>query len=154
MEIRDPAQDVEADKMQKYMLLGLLGLCTWEDVRKREVTVIYILLFGIAGVVMHLFFPICSIYSVLWGGLLGVVMMIVSAVSRGNIGMGDGILLVVTGVYLGGSDNLELFLTGLLLAAVWSLGLFVFKKKRGNDEIAFIPFLLISYFIMLIRWQL
>lgn len=140
--------------MQKYMLLGLLGLCTWEDVRKKEVTVIYVLLFGVAGVVMHLLFPVCSIYNLLWGGLLGGVMMLASVVSHGNIGMGDAILLVVTGIYLGGADNLELFLTGLLLAAVWSLGLLIFKKKRGNDEIAFIPFLLVSYFIMLIRWQL
>lgn len=140
--------------MQKIVLLGLLSLCTWEDIRRKELTVIYILLFGIAGVILHLFHPVCSIYSLLWGSLLGVGMMALSLLSRGSIGMGDGILLMVTGVYLGGTDNLELFFTGLLLAALWSLALLVCRKKRGKEEIAFVPFLLVSYIFKLIGWQL
>lgn len=138
--------------MQKYMLLGLLGLCSWEDIKGKELRIIYILLFGIGGVVLHLFYPICSIYSILWGILLGLIMMFFSWISRGSIGMGDGILLVVTGIYLGGNNNLELFLTGLLLAALWSLGLLVFCKKSRKEEIAFVPFLLASYITMMIRW--
>ena len=78
-------------------------------------------------------------------------MMMLSAATRGNVGMGDGILLVVTGVYLGGSENLALFMMGLLLSALWSLGLLLLKKKGRKEEIAFVPFLLLSYFIMLIR---
>ncbi len=140
--------------MQKYVMLGLLGFCAWEDVRKKQVAVIPVLLFGAIGTLLHLFFPICSIYSILCGVLLGVATMAASYVSRGSIGMGDGILLAVTGVYLGGAGNLELFFTGLLLAACWSLGLLAFKKKKGKDEIAFVPFLLLSYATMLVRWRL
>lgn len=140
--------------MQKVVVFGLLSLCTWEDVRRKELTVIYILLFGIGGVILHLFHPVCSIYSLLWGILLGAGMMVLSWLSRGGIGMGDGVLLAVTGVYLGGMDNLELFFTGLLLAALWSLVLLVCKKKRGKQEIAFVPFLLVSYIFMLIKWQI
>ena len=95
--------------------------------------------------------PVCSIYSILWGMLLGLALILVSLVTRGSVGVGDGILLAVTGVYLGGSKNLELFMMGLLLAALWSLGLVVVKKKKGKEEIAFVPFLLISYFLMILR---
>ena len=137
--------------MQKVMVLGLLGLCSLEDVKHKHLTIIYILMFGIGGVVLHLFAPVCSIYSILCGMLLGVAMIVISAITRGSVGMGDGILLVVTGVYLGGYENLELFMTGLLLSALWSLGLLVFKKKKRKDEIAFVPFLLLSYFVMLFR---
>ena len=119
-------QDAGVNSMQKFMVLGLLGLCTWEDVKRKELTLIYILLFGVCGVCLHLFYPECSIYSILWGMLLGVSMMLVSWLSRGKTGMGDGILLVVTGVYL------------------LSLG-----KKNGKEKIAFVPFLLISYLMML-----
>ncbi|MCI8484163.1 MAG: hypothetical protein HFH41_07470 [Lachnospiraceae bacterium] len=138
--------------MQKYMLLGLLGLCSWEDMKRKELKIVYILLFGIGGMVLHLFYPVCSIYSILWGILLGVIMMLLSWISRGSIGMGDGILLVVTGIYLGGNNNLELFLTGLLLAALWSLSLLAFRKKNRKEEIAFVPFLLVSYITMILRW--
>lgn len=138
--------------MQKFMVLGLLGLCTWEDVKRKELTLIYILLFGACGVCLHLFYPECSIYSMLWGMLLGVAMMLVSWISRGKTGMGDGILLVVTGVYLGGLGNLRLLFTGLVFAAVWSLMLLAFGKKSGKERIAFVPFLLVSYLIMLAGW--
>lgn len=140
--------------MQRYVLLGLLGICTWEDVKNKELTTANILLFGIGGVMLHPFFPTCSIYSILWGVFLGLAVMAISWISRGGIGMGDGILLMVTGVYLGGAANLELFIIGLLFSFLWALGLVVFWKKKGQEEIAFVPFLLISYLIMLVRWQL
>ncbi|MCI9136819.1 MAG: hypothetical protein HFH48_04535 [Lachnospiraceae bacterium] len=137
--------------MQRYVLLGLLGLCSWEDIKSKELTVIYILMFGIGGMLLHLFCPIHSIYSIMWGILLGVILMVLSWLTGGTIGMGDGILLVVTGVYLGGANNLELFLTGLLLAAFWSLGLLLFHRKGGREKIAFVPFLLAAYLLMLVK---
>ena len=140
--------------MQRYILLGLLGLCTWEDWKKKELTVINILLFVIGGMMLHLIFPVCSIYSILWGISLGAAVMAMSWASRGSIGMGDGILLMVTGVYLGGAANLELFLIGLLFSALWAMVLVVFCKKKGKEQIAFVPFLLVSYVTMLLRWQL
>lgn len=137
--------------MQKMLVLGLLGLCSLEDVKYRRLTVIYILMFGIVGVILHMFAPVCSIYSILWGMLLGIVLILISVVTRGSLGMGDGILLVVTGVYLGGYGNLQLFLYGLLLSALCSLGLLLLKRKKRKDEIAFVPFLLLSYFFLLFR---
>ncbi len=137
--------------MHKFIVLGLLSLCSLKDMKTRELAVIHILLFGIGGVLLHLFAPVCSIYSVLGGMAIGIAMMIVSVVTKGSVGMGDGILLIVTGVYLGGHKNLELFMTGLFFAALWSLGLLVLKKKKGKEEIAFVPFLLLSYLTMLAR---
>lgn len=131
--------------------MGLLGLCSLEDVKYRRLTVIYILMFGIVGVILHMFAPVCSIYSILWGMLLGIVLILISIATRGSLGLGDGILLVVTGVYLGGYENLQLFLYGLLLSALCSLGLLVLKRKKRKDEIAFVPFLLLSYFLLLFR---
>lgn len=136
--------------MQNVVLLLLLIICAVEDFRRKEVTVTYILLFGTVGVVLHLFYPNCSVYSMLWGLLLGIGIMAVSLLSRGSIGMGDGILLTVTGVYLGGYENLELFLLGVFFAGVWSLGLLVLKKKKRKERIAFIPFLLAAYAFMLV----
>ena len=86
--------------MQKILVLGLLSLCSLEDVKYRRLTVIYILMFGIVGVILHMFAPVCSIYSILWGMLLGIVLILISIATRGSLGLGDGILLVVTGVIM------------------------------------------------------
>lgn len=136
--------------MQKIFMLALLMLCAAEDFKKKEVTITYIMLFGIGGLVLHMFSPNCSIYSMLFGILLGVAVAAVSFLSRGNIGMGDGVLLMVTGIYLGGFENLRLFLTGLLLTAVWALMLILVKRKNKKEQIAFVPFLLAAYVIMLV----
>lgn len=136
--------------MQKYVLLVLLIICAVEDWKRKEVNVVYILLFGIVGVILHLLYPNCSVYSMLFGLLLGIGIVGISILSRGSIGMGDGILLVVTGVYLGGYGNLELFLTGMLFVGIWSLGLLVLKKKKRKERIAFIPFLLAAYAVMMV----
>ncbi|MEY8391203.1 hypothetical protein D3Z36_04525 [Lachnospiraceae bacterium] len=135
--------------MQKFMVLGLLGLCALEDMKRRQLTVIRILLFGIGGVLLHVFAPVCSIYSVLWGMTIGIAVILTSLVTKGSVGLGDGILLMVTGVYLGADGNLQLFMTGIFLAAFWALGLLLFKKRKGKEEIAFVPFLLVSYLTML-----
>ncbi len=137
--------------MQKVIVLGLLGICSLEDVRHKRLTIVYILMFGIGGVILHLFAPVCSIYSILCGMLLGIAMILVSLITRGNVGIGDGMLLLVTGVYLGGYGNLQLLMTGLLLSALWALGLLAFKKKKGKYEIAFAPFLLLAYFVLLFQ---
>lgn len=136
--------------MQKYVLLVLLIICAVEDWKRKEVNVVYILLFGIVGVILHLLYPNCSVYSMIFGLLLGIGIVGISILSRGSIGMGDGILLVVTGVYLGGYGNLELFLTGMLFVGIWSLGLLVLKKKKRKERIAFIPFLLAAYAVMMV----
>lgn len=136
--------------MQSVLLLILLVVCAVEDLKRKEVTVTYILVFGIIGVLLHLFYPNCSVYSMLWGLLLGIAVMTVSVLSGGSIGMGDGILMTVTGVYLGGYQNLELFFVGVFLAGIWSLGLLVFKKKKRKEKIAFMPFLLVAYVFMLV----
>ncbi len=137
--------------MQKVMVLGLLGLCSLEDIKRKRLTIIYILMFGVGGVILHLLTPVCSIYSILCGMLLGIGMMLLSYVTGGSVGMGDGILLVVTGVYLGGNKNLELFLMGIFLSGLWSLWLLVLKRRKRKEEIAFVPFLLLSYAIMLFQ---
>lgn len=136
--------------MQKIILLSLLSWCSWEDIKQKKLTSLYIMMFGVGGMFLHLVAPVCSIYSILWGMLLGLALILISLMTRGSVGLGDGILLVVTGVYLGGYKNLQLFMIGLLLAALWSLGLVVVKKKRGKEEIAFVPFLLISYLFMML----
>lgn len=131
-------------------LLGMLGICSYEDIKQKEIHCMTVLIFGVAGILLHLYQREISIYSLLFGVLVGIAIMFFSALSGGMIGMGDGLVLSVTGIYLGGSKNTELLIIGLLLAAVVSLVLVVFKKRTRKDTIPFIPYLLAAYMGMLI----
>lgn len=131
-------------------ILGMLGICSYEDIKRKEIHCMTVLLFGVAGILLHLYQRELSVYSLLTGVLVGAGIMLFSALSGGLIGMGDGLVLVVTGIYLGGRRNIQLLIIGLLLTAVVSFVLLLFKKRTRKDTIPFIPYLLAAYMGMLI----
>ncbi|MFP3155734.1 prepilin peptidase [Lachnospiraceae bacterium ZAX-1] len=137
--------------VQTGTLFSLLVICSIEDIKKKKITCMYLLLFGIVGILLHLIYQNCTTYSLMGGLMIGLVLMALSKLTKGSIGIGDGLLLAITGIYLGVEDNMELLMTGLLFAAVWSLWLLTVCKKKRKHEIAFIPCLLIAYITMIVR---
>ena len=88
--------------------------------------------------------------NMLLGMSVGVALLFFSVLTGGKIGAGDGVLLIVTGIYLGLEQNLQLFFCGLLLCSMWALGLLILRKKTRKDSIPFVPFLLAAYMGMLV----
>lgn len=134
------------------LVVGLLLLYnTWLDMIKRQVSIVSLLLFGVAGFSLFLYFQQFSILSLVGGIGIGILMILVSKLTNGGFGMGDGGLLCVTGFYLGFYRNIELFLGALVLAAVWGGVLLVLKKAGRKTELPFVPFLMTAYIGMLLR---
>ena len=131
-------------------VVSMLTLCSAEDIKRKQIRLNPVLLFGILGIFLHMLWRMLSIENVLLGMSVGVVLLIFSIVTGGRIGAGDAVLLIVTGIYLGFEQNLQLFFIGLLLCGIWALGLLVLRKKSRKDSIPFVPFLLASYMGMLV----
>lgn len=136
--------------IQTFLLIGMLVFCTIEDCRKKRILLGPVLLLGIVGLILHLYYRNISICSMLAGCLVGVGLLLISKITGGKIGIGDGLVLIVTGIYLGFEDNVILFMHGIFFCGIWSLLLLVMKKKKGTDEVAFVPFLLLAYVKMLL----
>ncbi len=130
-------------------MIGMLAVCTAQDIRRKEIRVNFVLLFGILGIFLHMLFRMLSIGSLLLGMLVGIVLLLLGLASEGRIGTGDGVLLTVTGIYLGPERNLTLFFGALVLCGIWALGLLALRKKRRTDCIPFVPFLLAAYMGMM-----
>lgn len=129
----------------KCALLGMLGICSITDVRRQSIHSIMVMGFGIAGVMIHLCQQQMTVYSLVAGAAIGVLVMLLSAALKGMVGIGDGLVLTVSGIYLGAARNMRLLCGGLLLTAIYGLVLLVFFKKKKNDTVPFVPFLLLSY---------
>lgn len=138
-------------RILQALLLGMLGLYAVEDIRKRTVTVRYLILFGAVGMGLHLYWRETSLPGILLGIAVGMGMLLLSFLTGGSIGRGDGALLMVTGIFLGGASNVELLLTSLMYAAVFSLGILVFGRRKKNREIPFVPFLFLGYLTMVLE---
>ena len=134
----------------RAVVMGMLTLCSAEDIKKKQIHINPVLFFGILGVLFHMIWRMQSIENLLLGMSVGVVLLILSALTGGRIGAGDAVLLIVTGIYLGLEQNLELFLSGLFLCSLWALGLLVLRKGNRTDRIPFVPFLLAAYMCMLV----
>lgn len=134
--------------METGCLMGLLAFLAVEDWKSKKIPMVPVLLCGILGMVFHLIFKERSIWDILGGLLLGVLLYFISVITKGKIGKGDGFLFMVTGVYIGFWNNLILLWLSCVVAGVIGIAIIVWKRKSKNYQMPFVPFVLLSGCIM------
>jgi leader peptidase (prepilin peptidase)/N-methyltransferase len=138
-----------ADTVLKVILGGLLVLCGIQDIVNKK---IYLGVVGVGAILVTVCIPFCNVINLpdRMGGLaVGVGVVLISLYTRGMIGMGDGLLLCVTGIALGFWGNVELFAIALFIAATLSVVLLIFRVVDRKKSLPFVPFLLCGYVIYL-----
>ena len=130
--------------MEKYGTLIFLLVSSFLDIRKREISIPVTLMLGLAGVA----------YSIKTGrtmtdylipAAIGIFILACSILTRGQVGMGDGWLLMALGCMMRMESYIQMACIGMLLAAACSgVLLLVFRKSR-KTEIPLVPFLLLGY---------
>ncbi len=140
--------------MEAIGLLGLLGICGYEDIKAKKIRIVVVNIFAIFGVVMHLLFQRLSVWNMIGGAFIGAALILLAYLSKEKIGYGDGFLFVATGIYLGFWNNLALLMLSTGLLSLYAgIRLLIGKlKKEGTQiqELPLIPFVLIVYIIALI----
>ncbi len=132
------------------IVLGILLLfCGVQDLLYKR---IYLWMIGVAAAAVIACLPFCERLSIaerMGGCALGLGVILLSKATGGKIGLGDGILLCVTGLGLGFWTNTELFGIALSLAAAVSVVLLLLRRADRKKSIPFVPFLLTGYVILL-----
>ena len=130
--------------MERYGTLLFLLFSSFLDIRKREISIPVTLLFGLAGVV----------YSVRTGRTMtdyliplgiGILILGGSVLTRGQVGMGEGWMLLALGCMLRMECYIQMACIGMLLAAAYSGVLMLVFRKNRKTEIPLVPFLLLGY---------
>ena len=130
--------------MERYGTLLFLLFSSFLDIRKREISIPVTLLFGLAGVV----------YSVRTGRTMtdyliplgiGILILGGSVLTRGQVGMGDGWMLLALGCMLRMECYIQMACIGMLLAAAYSGVLMLVFRKNRKTEIPLVPFSLLGY---------
>ena len=105
--------------MEKYGTLIFLLVSSFLDIRKREISIPVTLMFGLAGVA----------YSIKTGrtmtdylipAAIGIFILACSILTRGQVGMGDGWLLMALGCMMRMESYIQMACIGMLLAAACS----------------------------------
>jgi leader peptidase (prepilin peptidase)/N-methyltransferase len=135
--------------MPELIMKGTMGvmllLTSIQDVIQKKICIWMVAAGGILCGSCILINRTVLLQDSLGGMLVGAVVIIISKATAGKIGMGDGLILCVTGIGLGFWGNIELFAYALFAAAVVSIVLLILRLADRKKSIPFVPFLLLSY---------
>lgn len=132
--------------------LLLLAGCAWQDIRHQKIWLPLIIVFAIEAAALILCKPM-AVSQYLAGVAVGLIMIGVSKVTKGGIGMGDGYLICVIGGLIGLGKVIWVVMLAFVLAAFASVFLMAVRHYGRKQTMAFVPFLLASYLICLISWR-
>lgn len=134
--------------MAGYIILFIyLFLMAPYDMKRREISLPASAAASLALLAVRLCFAeggevtIGSFSGVLVGGSL----VAISVLSRGEIGIGDGILFVVSGFVFGLYENVLLLFLSLLASAVAGVFLLAVRRVGRKYALPFAPFVLFGY---------
>jgi Type IV leader peptidase family. len=137
----------------QWVLMIIMLLCGIQDLCKKK---IYLWILLIGAVLICLCLPFCNPNGLIdrVGGLtLGFIVILISLITSGKIGLGDGFLLCITGLGLGFWRNLELFAIALFMASVFSIILLALRLANRKNSIPFVPFLFVGYLFVFFTKQ-
>ena len=126
--------------LQNTLILGFFSISAFQDYRNRKINIYFLLTGGIIGLLFHLYSMELSIIEILLGMGIGMMILFFGLWSGGSVGRADGMILVVSGI----------FVMGLFLAGITSLFLSVIRRKGRTYRIPFAPFLLAGYLFVMV----
>ncbi len=121
-----------------------LAANAWRDWRKKEVilpSVILMILWGL----WEMRGQETWWQQFLAGTGTGMILAALSLAAKGAVGMGDALLVAALGLFMKTEAFFGMLSLGMFLAGIYSALLMTIKRKAGNTEIPFVPFLLAAY---------
>lgn len=131
--------------IREGILLAFLGLNTVSDIRSKKILVWSAWVFGLFGLVYGFVGNELSILQGLVALLPGIIFLIISKITKESMGYGDGMIVLVMGIYISIQKLVGSLMIALIFAAAWSMILLVFFKKKKHEEFPFVPFVLLGY---------
>lgn len=131
------------------LLVGLAGLGV-EDLRKKQVSSLPILVLAAAGCVLSVISGDWDSWKVLIRFLPGGMAFLLAWLTRESIGYGDAWILLCMGCFLTETQMMSLCMIALTLSGLFALYLMLVRRKSRKTQIPFVPFLLAGYGIILL----
>ena len=136
-------------EIRKMVFLIILSYAVWMDLRTRELSGTFLLAAACVGaVVLAIWGPAGKNWQeTIFACGVGGVLLLISRLTGGGIGEGDGWFFVVSGLFLSPGENGLLLLSGIFLSGIFSLlyvvaGVLSGTWQRRGKRFPFLPFLL------------
>lgn len=130
--------------MKGICILAFLGINTWTDIKRKQVSLAAVGVFAVGMLTERLYTGQLS-WQILFPAAVGAFFLGLSMMTKGAVGIGDGLVLLALGLALDAGEFLMTVMTGMLCCGVWSGILLAVCRKGRKTEIPFVPFLLLGY---------
>ena len=132
-------------KIVHICLIIILGVICVFDIKRKKIPVYMLIILAAAGIISNFTVGEFDIEKRIIAMLPGMILLIVSMITKQQIGYGDGMIILIMGLYIDIDDILSIVLSSFLLSSIAAIILMTVFKKKKNFEMAFSPFLLIGY---------
>lgn len=132
-------------KIVHICLIIILGVICVFDIKRKKIPVYMLIILAAAGIISNFTVGEFDIEKRIIAMLPGMILLIVSMITKQQIGYGDGMTILIMGLYIDIDDILSIVLSSFLLSSIAAIILMTVFKKKKNFEMAFSPFLLIGY---------
>lgn len=130
--------------LKELLVFMVLADNSFTDLKDHEVDIRTLAVASFCAAAGHLASEDAAPEDMALGAALGLVLILTALVTRGAVGVGDGLVVCVAGLALGAEENFMLLLTGLILCAAVSLVGLLLGKIKKKQELPFIPFLFLA----------
>ena len=132
-------------KIVHICLIIILGVICVFDIKRKKIPVYMLIILAAAGIISNFTVGEFDIEKRIIAMLPGMILLIVSMITKQQIGYGDGMIILIMGLYIDIDDILSIVLSSFLLSSIAAIILMTVFKKKKNFEMAFSLFLLIGY---------
>lgn len=133
--------------LMEVIIFVLLCICSVFDIRKKEIPLIILSagFFAALGIdIWHIWKESASVAEMAASVLPGVFFLLIGFCTGEKIGYGDGLLLIVMGLFLGFGRCFLVVCISLVFSSAFALVLLVFCKAGRNSRLPLVPFLTIG----------
>ncbi len=124
------------------VILGLVAINSIQDIRKREILLLPTLFIAVLGIVIKVVTGE-SILNILVAFAPGAFLILCALLTRGRVGLGDGIVLTAAGAWKSLEFILHALVYGLFAAAIAAIVCII----RGKKDFPFVPFLAVGFVV-------
>lgn len=141
---------IKEKKVTTLILLVFLFLCSVWDCKVRKIPLWLCHTSAFFIIICELLAKEIAFSKMLGGILVGLFLLGLTKITRGQIGLGDGIVFIVIGLGIGLKESFLLLLESLFLLFLFCLIGLIVKKIKIKQRIPFLPFVFSAYFLKLL----
>lgn len=138
-------KEEEIMQIKEVIVLVFLSVNTYSDIKNSKIILGSAAVFGAVGLICWLVVRDCTLAEAAVALLPGILLLAISKITGEALGYGDGICVLVMGMYIRLWSLIWILVSAMMMAAVWAGVIMVVQGKNKRHEFPFIPFLMAAY---------